>query len=141
MLAWFGPLTPVTEFLLRVTKLLQQPWFHGEIPSQEAAQLVGRPPAPAGSFLMRFSSTEIGGFAFTINGRDLRPAHYRLLHERQEYTFKMVGGTREIRSSSLRDLVATIKKQLGCNWPCTGSPYALLFAEAKAFADAYGTEL
>lgn len=143
MLAWFGPLSPVKEFLLRLTKLMQQPWFHGEISTQDAALLVSRPPAPVGSFLMRFSTSEPGAFAFTLTGSGSQPrvAHYRLGHEGKDYTFKIGNSSKEIRSPSLRELVTTVKRQLGCQWPCTGSPYAHLFADAKAFADAYGTEL
>lgn len=141
LLAWFGPLAPVPDFLLRLTKLLQQSWFHGEIPAQEASALVSRAPAPVGCFLMRFSGTELGYFAFTLMGKDGRPAHYRLGRERNEYTFKLGHNAREIRLSSLRELVATVKRQLGCQWPCLPGPYEPIFRDAKAFGDAYGTEL
>merc|ERR1712146_598178 len=59
LLHYLGPLN--NEFLDTVEALLRKPWFWGDLPTAQAEALVQK--TGRGSFVMRFSSSDIGGFS------------------------------------------------------------------------------
>jgi hypothetical protein len=77
MLHWFGPLAE-PSVLDRIHDLLRERYFHGEISSQEAERRMGG--EKKGTFLLRFSSRDLGCYALTVVDGKGALKHYRITH-------------------------------------------------------------
>uniref|UniRef100_A0A6B2L2S5 Non-specific protein-tyrosine kinase n=1 Tax=Arcella intermedia TaxID=1963864 RepID=A0A6B2L2S5_9EUKA len=124
-LLWFGPIgdpqttAPNLTFLHDINQILKETWFHGDIDTKRADELLTS--KPSGTFLIRFSSSTEGWFTLSqINDKLIQ--HFRVSHSPgQPYVLD------KILYSSLYDLVS----QRGLTQPCTGSKYERLFDESK----------
>jgi len=76
ILEFFGPLQE--GILDSIREMLQQRWFHGELDTVDAAErLNGQPP---GSFLIRFSTTNVGCYTISSVATDGTIRHQRVQH-------------------------------------------------------------
>jgi len=120
ILQWFGPIrdpetTPHTNtFMDEITKILKEPWFHGDTDLQRAQELLSG--KPAGTFMIRFSSLEGWYTISQIHGRIIQ--HQRIGHQPGD-PFVIENDA----YNSLFDLV----EQRSLKQPCEGSRYLLLF--------------
>lgn len=140
--AWFGPATN-EGLLLRVAWLSSKRyvtlsslitganskvsifrWFFANTTPEAAAELVAT--HPPGSWLLRFSGTETGGFAFTVRVRDDKVMHYRVSRDwhTPEGTYLLKAGksaSAQWRYTSLGQLIAGARKELELREPVMGS--------------------
>merc|ERR1712137_27496 len=119
ILEWFGPMDDLDEFLNTIEKLLQQPWFHGDISSEDAENKLSR--RQVGTFLVRFSSREPGCYAITAT-TDKALKHFRIYH-RPGLGYLL--GTKEC--AHLEDFVNIHGEKLGLLHPCPGSEFQAIF--------------
>jgi len=74
VLAWFGPIQPVDEFLGRIKELLSRPYFHGFLSLAKGTNLVkafyDSLKTKTTVYLYRFSNTDMGGFVLTHVDKD-----------------------------------------------------------------------
>ena len=113
-LKWFGPLDEA--MLMRLVKLLQQTWFHGDIGAAEAERRLSR--TNRGTFLLRFSSGSPGNFSLSLRTKE-GTKHLRITSHAKGY---QVAGKVH---SSLNELV---KKTKELKHSCKGSKYAFVFS-------------
>ncbi|KAL6071019.1 Dual specificity protein kinase shkD [Balamuthia mandrillaris] len=134
--AWFGPLQsskknlPVSK---KVSDLLQRAYFHGDMSSTEAeTRLDGGEP---GTFLIRFSSTERGGYTISHVTKENVLQHQRIYFQPEEgfqvrLRSKAEGGRMTVYASKrthLPDFVSKLKDHLFLMHPCGGSKYKSIF--------------
>lgn len=121
ILSYFGPLDdPKVQdgslFLQRIKVLLQYPWFHGDITTQEALEkLSGK---SGNTFLVRFSS--VGGMytlSVITNSRTIQ--HQRI---------KRINGGYSIEGNHYESLEQLLLSK-GLSEACYGSKYQFLFNE------------
>lgn len=135
LLEWFGPLeasatgTAVHPFLDAMRLLVSNKWFHGDIDAAEAQlRLDGQ---PAGSFLIRFSSSP---GAFTITRKTTAGiGNVRIGHKPGE-SFS-VG--KDKKYESLPALIAALSGALGLHTACPGSRFCALVENSEMEAPAY----
>lgn len=119
MLHWFGPLAE-PSVLDRIHDLLRERYFHGEISSQEAERRMGG--EKKGTFLLRFSSRDLGCYALTVVDGKGALKHYRITHSPgSPYA---IG---KVECPSLDALIKRYNKELNLKRPCPGSPYEPMF--------------
>eukprot|EP01120_Amphizonella_sp_Union-15-10_P011066 TRINITY_DN459_c0_g1_i2.p1 TRINITY_DN459_c0_g1~~TRINITY_DN459_c0_g1_i2.p1 ORF type:complete len:404 (+),score=91.62 TRINITY_DN459_c0_g1_i2:161-1372(+) len=116
-LQWFGPITEGVSILEQVKGLLEQKWFHGVMSAKEAENKIV--PLKRGSYLVRFSSREEGGFTITFLDNDKKKKN--VLHYRIPDQFKY----------NLEKFVKLFKKQKHLSDPAPHSPYEALFVSNK----------
>lgn len=78
MTQWFGPMDGI-DMLVRMVMLHKEPWFYGNLSSIQAEDTLadkGR-----GTFLIRFSSSNPGSFAISVNSEDGPVKHYKIWHQ------------------------------------------------------------
>lgn len=115
-------------------------WFYGDLSANEAGAMVTRGNA-SGSYLMRFSGSEMGGYAFTTLTRDNQATHFRVKHERGTYVLQSTGKG-ERRFGSLKEALTWLTAKLEMIQPCQGSPLGVaLQREEGAYIAAYGRAL
>jgi len=125
ILDWFGPLevnnNESNETMFdRIRKLLMKTWFHGDISTSEAQiRLSGM---PAGTFLVRFSSTHPG--CYTISS--LTQSSTSIKHQRVSY---VVGKGFNFNGEYYDSLDSIIRDSNNLFIPCPGSHFQSLFAE------------
>uniref|UniRef100_A0A6B2L2R1 non-specific serine/threonine protein kinase n=1 Tax=Arcella intermedia TaxID=1963864 RepID=A0A6B2L2R1_9EUKA len=122
ILMWFGPIkdpqtTPQNDtFMQYLSRVIQEPWFHGDTDPQRALELLTA--KPNGTFMVRFSSVD-GWYTISQNiGRQIQ--HQRVSH--------VPGGPYIIDNDSYTDLHDLVERR-GLKQPCEGSKYALLFGD------------
>lgn len=107
---WFGPLDSI-NVLDTVHQFHSEPWFHGHLSSVQSEELLIE--KARGTFLLRFSATNIGGFAISVLNEDQVVKHYKVFHPMGEgFTI----GTEQF--PSLKDLVEHKKDLLFLRFPC-----------------------
>jgi hypothetical protein len=137
LFAWFGP-PEQGFFTLQMAWLVSQQcasfqlatrtqihscrWFHGKMTADEAAARAAL--MPPGSWLFRFSTSEKGGFAFTITERNNRVTHYRVSRDhstagRGNFVLRMKPADRSY--PTLRALLTGAEELLGLAQPIPGS--------------------
>eukprot|EP01117_Protostelium_nocturnum_P010326 TRINITY_DN3709_c0_g3_i1.p1 TRINITY_DN3709_c0_g3~~TRINITY_DN3709_c0_g3_i1.p1 ORF type:complete len:1410 (-),score=591.25 TRINITY_DN3709_c0_g3_i1:49-4278(-) len=117
MTQWFGPMDGV-DMLQRMIKLHSQPWFYGNLSSIQAEDALadkGR-----GTFLIRFSSSNPGSFAISVNSEEGPVKHYKIWHKPgQGYSL----GKEEF--SSFEALISNRRDLLFLRVPCAkGEKYS-----------------
>jgi len=119
MLHWFGPMNDI-QLLNRIHDLLRKPYFHGDISSQEGERRMGG--ERKGTFLLRFSSRDLGCYALTVVDTKGALKHYRINHSLgSSYA---IG---KVECPSLEVLIKRYGKELNLKRPCPGSPYEAMF--------------
>jgi len=130
ILTWFGPLAQRKEsdtpFLERIINILENEWFHGDIPTAEAQRrLSGQMP---GCYLIRFSTNPSHPGCYTISrvSSTGQVAHIRISHVPGE-GFSV---NDDHTYGSLDELVSKLSVALDLRYPCSGSKFAQLSAGA-----------
>jgi len=124
VLSWFGPLSDLTEFLTNIEDMLKQTWFHGDISPNEAMKRLRN--EKKGTYLIRFSSKDPGGFVITVMRSNSKVKHYRVAHK--------PGSTFDISNFKCRrldELLSVHRKELGLGQPCSPHPFEFLFREGE----------
>ena len=130
--AWLGDIPQHARRIIVVAaKVLGQRYFFGDITKEESEMLLsGNPP---GTFLVRFSTTSLGGYTVSRVTGSSTISHTRLRHPcgSMEYSHgKTV-------ARSLPDLIEAIKDSLGLKFPCPGWPFSYLFNDTVR-SEGYG---
>eukprot|EP01104_Vermistella_antarctica_P014036 TRINITY_DN4345_c0_g1_i1.p1 TRINITY_DN4345_c0_g1~~TRINITY_DN4345_c0_g1_i1.p1 ORF type:complete len:583 (+),score=95.87 TRINITY_DN4345_c0_g1_i1:118-1866(+) len=124
ILDWFGPIVDPNRtfsFLDKITGLLREPWFHGDVGTHEAESRLAS--QPVGTFLVRFSSTSPGCYTISkVAPNSIN--HQRILHS-MGHSFYV----NSKRFDSLQQLVQQSALDLGLTNPCNGSPFKQIFVE------------
>eukprot|EP01125_Pyxidicula_operculata_P008052 TRINITY_DN2723_c0_g2_i1.p1 TRINITY_DN2723_c0_g2~~TRINITY_DN2723_c0_g2_i1.p1 ORF type:complete len:520 (-),score=121.37 TRINITY_DN2723_c0_g2_i1:64-1623(-) len=136
-LKWFGPLTGQKVSIFdRVTNLLKQPWFHGDIERQACENLLSS--FKKGTFLVRFSLTEPDRTPFTISKVNKNGAinHQRVYVQPDGKGYyvhvKYKSGTKKVEvPGSFEALFKKVKSDLRLKTVCPGSQYLVLFSASK----------
>lgn len=111
------PVATIMEFLDKISTLLRQPWFHGELTTIDAERKLKH--QPRGTFLVRFSSRDPGSYTMSASDKNGTISHFRIFH-------KPTSGYRfcsQLVFPTLEALVGHIQAQLGLTLPCPGSPF------------------
>lgn len=137
LIGWMGPLEiPAPEgagFLDRLVDLLSQPWFHGLVSADGAANLIRV--LPVGSYLVRFSLRTPGGFTMTVN-RPTGVVHWIIYNQPgQGFSLDLAS---QAFFPTIPDLVCRLKEELQLLTPCVCmSPWGFLFQEATGGVSGY----
>lgn len=124
ILRWFGPITDndgKVRILERITEILAQPAFHGDISAPQAHKFLNSYKKP-GSYLVRFSSIH-GQYAISHVSEDLSVNHHRISYKLGEGFY-----FRNEYYPTLKGLLDVISPVLGLGDPCPGSKYQPLFS-------------
>jgi serine/threonine protein kinase len=140
ILQWYGPLCSPNQnrsaFFDRIVSILKNKWFHGELSSQEAENiLLAQNDKGRCDFLVRASLNTQYPFSMSrIEGAKAKRsfAHYRIAYNRStgEYTMlfeSKAGLKQEIRSDSLATFVKTARSTLGLKKPVPCISYKHIF--------------
>lgn len=132
LLAWFGPME--VAMLDRMRELLQQPWFHGSIETDEAvAVLTGEGP---GAYIVRLSSSTPGCFTITKVSKKGTITHQRINFSPQKgYTLQIQGADGHVNEvvghGSLVQFLAANKNELFLHKAVACTKYRLLFEKSN----------
>ena len=130
---FFFPLVPLLQlkntdvgWLRKVSFTVRQPWFFGDIDSDEAFKRL-RIKNKEGDFLLRFSKS---GSNWTLSyiGQKNSVYHTRILHPPSSFTFT-VEGKNASTFDSLQELVSYLKATELISNVCEGHPFAAFFNE------------
>jgi len=128
ILEWFGPiidpLSREISFFDRITSLLQQKWFHGDLATSIAESRLSS--ESIGTYLLRFSSTNPGCYTISRKTTDGSITHQRIFHQAGHGFY-----INNQRYDSLEQLVELSKNPLNLAFPCPGSPFLQLFVEHR----------
>ena len=99
-------------------------WFYGRLGTAEATKEASDVAKLPGSWLLRFSTSEIGGFAFTVTGADGKVIHYRVSRDWENSAGEYILRLRiaDKRYATLTELLAGARKELHLETPIAGSP-------------------
>jgi len=120
-------------FLDRMADLVCNPWFHGELPTKTAENML-RVAAP-GTFLVRFSNSSFNSYCISSVTAQKKVQHVVI-------TYKP-GGNVELGGKtfdSISSLIEQRKSKLFLNEPCPGSKFAWLHEEDCATVIGYGVD-
>eukprot|EP01105_Mastigella_eilhardi_P003614 TRINITY_DN14722_c0_g1_i1.p1 TRINITY_DN14722_c0_g1~~TRINITY_DN14722_c0_g1_i1.p1 ORF type:complete len:587 (-),score=142.17 TRINITY_DN14722_c0_g1_i1:71-1777(-) len=121
VLAWFGSFAEGQLLLTKITQLLRQEWFHGNI-SQSVAE--GRlMNTRKGTFLVRFSTKD--HHTYTISKVAATSiCHHRISHKACSSVYTINGKS----YSSLLELVECERQSMQLHYPCPGTRFTVLFS-------------
>eukprot|EP01089_Gocevia_fonbrunei_P023102 TRINITY_DN9593_c0_g1_i1.p1 TRINITY_DN9593_c0_g1~~TRINITY_DN9593_c0_g1_i1.p1 ORF type:complete len:568 (-),score=107.07 TRINITY_DN9593_c0_g1_i1:21-1724(-) len=130
VLDWFGPINSSKGFLNKISSVLRQKWFHGDLNQTEAEARLSM--VKTGGFLIRFSSNQKR--AFTLSCRDEEgslPAHYRIVHKPSSEVFYFWDEYTKKEKSfpDLPTLIESLKETYNLKTACAGSPFSSIFQE------------
>lgn len=132
---WIGVMTPVKDFLNRLVRLFEQPWFFGFIRSSDAKRLLleqqRRTPDAEGYYLIRFSENSPGSYTIYSVNRDGQTEHRRISHQYcGSYTVTIDGqqGREFDDLFSLHDECCDAGTCIQGLAPLPGAPYQCFFA-------------
>ena len=117
-------------FLLRIILVR---WFYARRSTANSVELAARYLDVPGSWLFRFSTSEKGGFAFTVAEKSGKVTHYRVSHEWSgEYVLRMKPDER--RYATLSALLKGACDELGLTQPIcsSGTPSIVLALSLSA---------
>lgn len=117
LLQYIGPLDK--NFLETVEALLRKRWFWGDVPTAIAESLVQK--AGRGAFLVRFSTSDVGGFSITVQSKSGRTKHFRISHKDNVY---MLG---QQSRRTLFELIDNFGAELYMLQPVPDSPFQQIF--------------
>jgi len=120
----FSPVTDAST-LNHMANLLVETWFHGNLSAQDAMTRLRN--FPAGTYLVRFSESEVGAYTISIQTETNSTKHQRIKHVPGRGFFL---GNAEY--SSLQEIVARAAAKLNLMAPCPGSPFQQIFLENNA---------
>jgi len=124
ILEWIGPLQPGLPTLERVVNLLQRPDFFGYYSGKQAENSLKN--QPAGTYLVRFSTTQAGDYAISAVTESGSLTHYKL--QKQEGGKYLIGETKhESLFHALRKPPTQLQRVMKV--PCEGSPFRDLFSQ------------
>jgi len=145
ILQWFGPLCSTNQnrgaFFDRIESTVKNKWYHGELTSQEAENiLLAQNEKGKYDFLVRASLNPQYPFSMSrIEGAKSKRqfAHYRIAYSRSTGEFTMIfeskaGLKQEIRSDSLASFVKTARSTLGLKKPIASTKYGHIFIQQLA---------
>jgi len=120
---WFGPISDKNgiEVLEFVKTLLQQEWFFGILPEEQAIEKINTH-GKAGCYLVRFSSKQA---CFTLTYLDLKKTKIRSIRVGERESMVIISFIR-----------ATVKRQK-LKKPVPGSKYQVLFVKQPAHRMGY----
>lgn len=122
-LAWFGSFArDGAQIPFRLRDLAQQPYFHGDVGTNDAEERLSE--KPQGTFLLRFSSSEAGAFTISKVSPFGAITHQRVQHPPGKSEYTVNGST----YSSIEELVEAERGALNLIMPCPGSRFLPLFA-------------
>jgi len=139
-----GKKDKVITLFSRIAATCKQPWFHGDITTPQAQQLL-QVHGP-GYYLVRLSSSKSGCFTISRVTKQKSISHHRVDYRgNQTFVTHAVGNPkREIRGEnvSLRSFIKTLKEDMHLVNACPGSKFRVLFKIAVATTntddDGYG---
>jgi len=142
ILQWYGPLISANQnrsaFFDRIESIIKNKWYHGELTSQEAENiLLSQNEKGKYDYLVRASLNPQYPFSMSrIEGNKSKRsfAHYRIAYSRSTGEFSMLfeskaGLKQEIRSDSLTSFVKTARSTLGLKKPIASTKYAYIFVK------------
>jgi len=118
---------PLVGLLERITELTKQAYFHANISSRTAEVLLSD--QRNGTFLLRLSNSQIGGFAVTSK-IDNKVRHYSI-ERTADLQFKMgkdIGKT-------LPDLIKRNSTRLNLKYPCAKGPFEKTFLKTSRISE------
>lgn len=136
LLGWFGPLeVPHREnaFLCRIEKVLQEPWFHGNVNARNTENLL-RIQTP-GTFLIRFSSSHKNSFCISKVS-----ANKVIKHIVVPYVARKGFKIDNQYYDTLPLLVDAKSESFFLKYSCPGSKYTWLFETDVAGIGGYGVD-
>lgn len=130
--AWLGDIPANGRRIMRTAmKLMSEKYFFGDCSMENSETLLtGNPP---GTFLVRFSSTSLGGYTISKVTRVGTIRHIRIDHAPGSVEYSMGG----IRKGSLPELIDAVKESNRLEAPCPGWPFSHLFYD-KPVNGGYG---
>lgn len=132
---WMGAMTPIKDFLNRLVRLFEQPWFFGFIQNKDAKRLLleqqRRVPDAPGYYLIRFSENWPGSFTIYSVDSSGQTSHRRISHQYSSnfcVTFDGVAGREFPDLFTLHDQCCETGTCLQGLSPLPGAPYQHFFA-------------
>jgi len=141
ILQWYGPLTSTPNrgnFFDKIESILKNKWFHGELSSKEAENLLlARNEKFKCDFIVRASLHPQYPFTMSrIEGTKLKKsfAHYRIAYNRTTGEYSMTfeakgGGRQDIRADNLATFVKIARSILGLKKPIPSTNYSHIFIQ------------
>ena len=112
-----SPPTAIVEILERISGLLSQPWFHGDVSTLMAESNLRS--QPLGAFLVRFSAKEPGCYTLSLHVREGKIFHLRIFHiPSRGFSINSTTFAPDIPA-----LLEISKRELELRRPCPGSPF------------------
>lgn len=124
VLDWVGPCNE--KMLAKVQELVSKKWFHGEITAHEAQSLLND--LPAGTFLVRFSSTQRGAYTISQVSDDCN----FITHQRVQHTPGEGYHYSGQRYDSMQQLIVENAEKQKLKLACPGSKFQTIFTKAPA---------
>lgn len=125
--SWLGELPAYGRRIMRIaSKMLRKEYFFGDVSKEESEKLLSQ--KPPGTFLVRFSTSNLGGYTISRVTHTGAISHRRITHYAGalEYSFG------NEKANSLPDIIEKIRPQQHLDSPCPGWPFAYLFAAPSA---------
>eukprot|EP01114_Cavostelium_apophysatum_P018500 TRINITY_DN5734_c0_g1_i2.p1 TRINITY_DN5734_c0_g1~~TRINITY_DN5734_c0_g1_i2.p1 ORF type:complete len:379 (-),score=52.33 TRINITY_DN5734_c0_g1_i2:3-1139(-) len=120
----FKSFGPSSEMLTNITTLLKFPWFHGNISSKTAEKMLLN--ERNGTFLVRLSNSQIGGFAVTSK-MESRVRHYSI-----ERTSMLEFKLGKDAAATIPELIRRNASKLFLKYPCPKGPFEKIFEVPQA---------
>jgi len=124
VISWFGSLH--LTFLERMHSVVYSPWFHGDISAQETERLLQS--CSVGTFVVRLSSSNFGGYALSYVLPSGKINHYRFCFNLQKSVFILM----ETQYSTISALLEDKRSFFQLKMPCLGSKYTTLYTEMES---------
>jgi hypothetical protein len=126
VVAWFGRFKAEgSRIPFNVRSAAMHEWFHGDVTTSEAEDRLAD--KPAGTFLVRFSSSEPGAFTISKVSSFGAIAHQRIIHPAGEPAFTINSCT----YARLDELVEAQREPLNLIQACPGSRFLSLIAKVN----------
>jgi len=113
---WFGPIDAGAA-RRAMYKTLDEPWFHGDVPTTDAQRLLAS--QPIGAYLVRFSNQARGFFTITRRAENRAIHHQRINHNPMSSEYRIFDSV----YASLGELLEDQKQNLNLTTPCPGSRF------------------
>lgn len=129
VVAWFGPLVPLENFMAELVTVLRQRWFHGFASTQAAEYRLRQHPAK-NNYLVRFSLHQPGAFIFSYveRGEDTPICHHlHILRSPEKGLTLEHAGLSDISFPTVADLVKKCRSYFGLYKPPPSRDYRHLF--------------
>jgi len=118
VVAWFGGMRDIngTTMLDRMHTTLKHDWFHGDVTSEEASRRLRKEP---GTYLVRFSQSDVGGYAITRINEKGKTVSIRISQD-SNGSFSV---NKDATYPTLKALIDSLKETLFLKEACKGSRF------------------